>query len=79
MFTGRSPFVNPALEPRGLEVEFVQTKGSYIRKSRFTDRQILEAVKRVEAGIWVPELCRDMGISTAIFYNWRAKYGAILL
>ncbi len=37
-----------------------------MRKSRFTDSQILDAVKRVEAGIGVPDLCRDMGISTAV-------------
>ncbi len=46
-----------------------------MRKSRFADTQILDAVKRVEAGIGVPDLCRDMGISTATFYKWRAKYG----
>ncbi len=48
-----------------------------MRKSRFTDSQILDAVKRVEAGIAVPDLCRDMGISTATFYKWRAKYGGM--
>jgi len=48
-----------------------------MRKSRFTDSQILDAVKRVEAGIGVPDLCRDMGISTATFYKWRAKYGGM--
>jgi putative transposase len=48
-----------------------------MRKSRFTDSQILDAVKRVEAGIGVTDLCRDMGISTATFYKWRAKYGGM--
>jgi putative transposase len=48
-----------------------------MRKSRFTDSQILDAVKRVEASIGVPDLCRDMGISTATFYKWRAKYGGM--
>jgi putative transposase len=48
-----------------------------MRKSRFTDSQILDAVKRVEDGIGVPDLCRDMGISTATFYKWRAKYGGM--
>jgi putative transposase len=46
-----------------------------MRKSRFTDSQILDAVKRVEVGIGLPDLCRDRGISTATFYKWRAKYG----
>jgi putative transposase len=48
-----------------------------MKKSRFTDSQIMEALKRVEAGLPVPELCRDMGISTATFYKWRAKYGGM--
>jgi len=38
-----------------------------MRKSRFTDSQIMDALRRVEAGIGVPDLCRDMGISTATF------------
>ena len=48
-----------------------------MKKSRFTDNQIMDALKRVEAGLPVPELCRDMGISTATFYKWRAKYGGM--
>jgi putative transposase len=48
-----------------------------MKKSRFTDSQIMDALKRVEAGLPVPELCRDMGISTATFYKWRAKYGGM--
>jgi putative transposase len=37
----------------------------------------MDALKRVEAGLTVPELCRDLGISTATFYKWRAKYGGM--
>ena len=48
-----------------------------MKKSRFTDSQIMDALKRVEAGLPVPELCRDMGISTATFYKWRSKYGGM--
>lgn len=48
-----------------------------MKKSRFTDSQIMDSLKRVEAGLTVPELCRDMGISTATFYKWRAKYGGM--
>ena len=48
-----------------------------MKKSRFTDTQIAEALKRVEAGLAVPELCREMGISSATFYKWRAKYGGM--
>jgi putative transposase len=36
-----------------------------MKKSRFTDSQISEALKRVEAGLAVPEICRELGVSTA--------------
>ena len=48
-----------------------------MKKSRFTDSQIVDALKRVEAGLTVPDLCREMGISTATFYKWRAKFGGM--
>jgi putative transposase len=48
-----------------------------MKKSRFTDSQISEALKRVEAGLAVPELCRELGISAATFYKRRAKYGGM--
>ena len=48
-----------------------------MKKSRFTDSQILDAIKRAEAGLAVPDLCRELGISTATFYRWRAKYGGM--
>jgi putative transposase len=37
----------------------------------------LDAVRRVEAGIGAPDICRALGISTATFYKWRAKYGGM--
>jgi putative transposase len=37
----------------------------------------MEALKRVEGGLAVPDLCRELGISTAAFYKWRAKYGGM--
>jgi len=48
-----------------------------MRKSKFTDSQIMDAVKRVEAGFTVPDICRELGVSTATFYKWRAKYGGM--
>ena len=48
-----------------------------MKKSRFTDSQIMAALKRVEAGLLVPEICRELGISTATFYKWRAKFGGM--
>jgi putative transposase len=48
-----------------------------MKKSKFTDSQVMEALKRVEAGLAVPEICRELGISSATFYKWRAKYGGM--
>jgi putative transposase len=48
-----------------------------VKKSRFTDSQIMAALKRVEVGLPVPGICRELGISTATFYKWRAKFGGM--
>lgn len=48
-----------------------------MKKSKFSDSQIIEALKRVEGGLSVPEICRELGISSATFYKWRAKYGGL--
>ncbi len=48
-----------------------------MKRSRFTDSQIMDALKRAEAGLAVPDLCRELGISSATFYKWRAKYGGM--
>jgi len=48
-----------------------------MKKSRFTDNQILSILKQAEGGTPVPELCREHGISSATFYKWRAKYGGM--
>ena len=44
---------------------------------RFADSQIAEALKRVEVGLSVAVLCREMGVSSATFYKLRVKYGGI--
>ena len=48
-----------------------------MKKSRFTDSQILAILKQAENAIPVPELCRMYGMSSASFYKWRAKYGGM--
>ena len=49
-----------------------------MKKSRFIDSQIMAALKRVEAGLAVPDICREVGISTATLYKWRAKFGGMV-
>ena len=46
-------------------------------RSQFTDTLIMDSIKRVDTGLAVPEVCRELGISTATFYKWRAKYGGM--
>lgn len=48
-----------------------------MKKSRFTEAQIMGVLRRVEGGLAVPELCREHGISNATFYKWRAEYGGM--
>ncbi len=48
-----------------------------MKKSRYSDSQILAILKQAESGISVPQLCREHGMSSATFYKWRAKYGGM--
>ena len=48
-----------------------------MKKSRFTDSQILSVLKQAENGVPVPELCREHGMSSATFYKWRTKFGGM--
>ena len=48
-----------------------------MKKSRFTDSQILSILKQAENGTPISELCREHVISAASFYKWRAKFGGM--
>lgn len=48
-----------------------------MQKSRFTEEQIVFAIKQAELGTSAPDVCRKLGISNATFYTWRKKYGGI--
>lgn len=46
-------------------------------KKRYTEEQIIKAIKQNEAGAKVDDVCRDLGISSATFYNWRSKFSGL--
>ncbi len=48
-----------------------------MKKGRFTEQQIVSALKKQEAGMAVKDISRELGISEATFYNWKAKYGGM--
>lgn len=48
-----------------------------MKKSRYSETQIVSILKKQEAGIKLMDLCREYGISEATFYNWKAKYGGM--
>jgi putative transposase len=48
-----------------------------MKKSKFTESQIVFALKQAETGTSVDEVCRKMGISEATFYNWKKKFGGL--
>ncbi len=48
-----------------------------MKKSRFSESQIVTALKKQESGISTKEVCRELGISEATFYKWKARYGGM--
>ena len=48
-----------------------------MKRSRYTEEQIIGILKEQEAGAKTPDLCRQHGISSATLYNWKAKYGGL--
>lgn len=48
-----------------------------MKRSKFTESQIMFALKQNESGLKAEEVCRKMGVSEATFYNWKKKYSGL--
>ncbi|MET3875968.1 putative transposase [Chitinophaga sp. OAE865] len=48
-----------------------------MKKTKFTESQIVFALKQADSGVKIQEVCRQMGVSEATFYNWKKKYGGL--
>ena len=48
-----------------------------MKRTRFSESQIVAILKQADAGIKIKDLCRQHGISDATYYNWKAKYGGL--
>lgn len=48
-----------------------------MKKSKFSDAQIINILKQADSGVPVAAVCREHGISSATFYKWRAKFGGM--
>lgn len=50
-----------------------------MKRSRFTEEQIIQILNEVQSGMKVEELCRKHGISTPTYYSWKAKFGGMTI
>jgi len=60
-----------------LKFVLAQLEDQNMKRSRFSEEQIIEILKEHEAGVAVAELCRKHGVSDASIYKWKAKFGGV--
>ena len=48
-----------------------------MKQKRYTDEQIIGAIKQHESGVKVEDICRKLGVSSGTFYNWRSKFAGL--
>jgi putative transposase len=48
-----------------------------MKKTRYTESQIIKVLNEVEGGRQVKDVCREYGVSDATYYNWKSKYGGM--
>jgi putative transposase len=56
---------------------YIPHREAVVKKSKFTEEQIIAVLKQVEGGLAVTEVCRQRGISEQTYYRWRAKFGGL--
>jgi putative transposase len=59
------------------EVESAPTRRRTMKRSRFSEEQIIGILKEQEAGMATADVCRKHGVSSATFYKWKARYGGL--
>jgi len=69
-----SPYIKRALKQAGLSDRITNHR---LRKSRFTEEQIILALKQHEVGLTAVEICRKLGVSEQTFYRWKVKFGGM--
>jgi len=75
---GVIPPKNSAIDKQRESVKLETDKGELsMRKSRYTESQIIRILKEVEGGRAVKEVCREYGVADATYYNWKSKYGGM--
>lgn len=58
------------------KTQFSNHRADSMKRTKFSEEQIVAVLKERESGVNTAELCRKYGISEATFYNWKSKYGA---